>query len=89
GLAACVLIWTSLLVYGYAWVDVPRWRVLVLLAAPLALWLGELPGIRGRGPFTRSAITLACVGALAAVATVPAALELLDTLRSQTQVGGY
>ncbi|MFI5379766.1 MAG: hypothetical protein ACHRHE_10745 [Tepidisphaerales bacterium] len=89
GLAAFVLIWTSLLVYGYEWVDVPRWRVLVLLATPLALWLGEIPGIRSRGPRTRSAVTLACVFAFAAIAAVPAVMELLTMLRSQTQVGGY
>ena len=89
GLAAFLLIWTSLLVYGYEWVDVPRWRALVLLAAPLALWFGEMPGVRGRSPFLRSVITLACVAALAAGAAVPAVAELLRTLRSQTQVGGY
>ncbi len=89
GLAVFVLIWTPLLVYGYAWVDVPRWRALVLLAAPLALWLGRFPGIRGRDPLVRSAVVLAGVAALAAIAAVPAAMELVTTLRSQTQVGEY
>jgi hypothetical protein len=87
GAAAFVLVWMGLLMFGYLWADVPAWRTAVLAAAPLAAWGAEIP--RGLKPFWRGVVRLGLVAVPLAVVGVPAAMELVKLIQSQSEVGGY
>jgi hypothetical protein len=87
GVAAFVLVWMGLLIFGYLWADVPAWRTAVLAAAPLAAWGAEIP--RGLKPFWRGVVRLGLVAVPLAVVGIPAAMELIRLIRSQSEVGGY
>jgi hypothetical protein len=86
-LAAFVLLWMALLIFGNLWADVPAWRTALLAASPLAAWAAELP--RGWKPFWRGTLRLALVAIPLAIVGIPAARELARLLNSQTDVSGY
>jgi hypothetical protein len=87
GAAAFVLVWMGLLVFGSLWADVPAWRTAVLAGAPLVAWGAEIP--RGLKPFWRGVVRLGLVAIPLAVVGIPAAMELVKLIKSQTEVGGY
>jgi hypothetical protein len=86
-LAGFVLNWTMFLTFALIWADVPQERIAALAAAPLALWLGELPWIRHRTWAALGMVLAGTIG-LACLAAVPAAREILEQMR-RSQHGGY
>ena len=73
-----MLLWGGLLLAGYLYASVTAESALLLLFAPLGLWLGKLPAV-GRWPiWQRGLLELAAVALPATVATGLAAQKFLE-----------
>ena len=84
GMLAVAVIVLGLILLGHRLADLTTRDAILLAAGPLAIWFGELPGVR-RQPWLRFAVaTIAMFGVLA-IALVPAVKGLYQTMTEQTE----
>jgi hypothetical protein len=82
GVLAIALTFPGLLLCGYLYADMAPRNALVLAAAPLSLWLGQLPPLRRRPVVKFVVCAVALLGVLS-IAMVPALRELKATMDEQ------
>jgi hypothetical protein len=75
-----VLLWGGLLLAGHLYASLTALNALLLLVAPLGLWLGELSPLRRWPAWQRALVQLAAVALPAGVATGLAARQFLENM---------
>ena len=88
GILAINLIVLGLLLCGHLFADLTCREMLILAAAPLALWTGEIPPI-ARKPWLRFAVSAVLMLAILSAALVPALQGLKQTMDEQSQSSQY
>jgi hypothetical protein len=78
GMLAIALTFLGLLLCGHLYADMTPRDALILAAAPLTLWIGEIPGLRRRPGVKFLVCAVALFGVLS-IAVVPALRELKAT----------
>lgn len=87
-LIGAIGLWTTLLIFGHLWADIPPERTILLACAPLAVWGAEALPARISG-FKRALAALLLIAIPLAFAVYPAAKDLYKLVKSQTQVEEY
>ena len=89
GILALTIVALGTLWCGYLYADVKPIDVVILMVAPIFAWVGALPWVRSWRPWLRFAICLVLVMGVVAIALVPAAKGLRQTLKEQMESTQY
>jgi hypothetical protein len=89
GMLATTLLLLGLLLFAHLFLDMPARDAAVLALAPLALWLGELPGLGKPDSWKRVAVRTVAVLAVIALPAIVTINGLRATLNEQTDSYSY
>jgi hypothetical protein len=89
GILALAIAGLGTLWCGYLFADVKPIEVVLLMAAPLFAWVGALPWVRSWRPWLRLALCFGLVMGVVAIAVVPAAKGLRQTMKEQMESTEY
>jgi hypothetical protein len=78
----------GLVLCGYFFADLTPTELLILAAAPLTLWAGEIPPLRRR-PWARFIVSAVLMLAVLSVAVISAAKGVKRTMDEQTESYQY
>jgi hypothetical protein len=89
GILALTIVALGTLWCGYLYADVKPIDVMILMVAPMFAWVAVLPWIRSWRPWVRFAVCFVLVMGVVAIAVVPAAKGLRQTLKEQMESTQY